>query len=352
MQQKYEQIMDRYQELSEAISQPEVIADTAKYQQALKERSALEPQVEAWTKYQELERHLAEAQEMLSDPDLAEVAQAEVTELGPQLEAMRHELQLLLLPKDPDDDRSVILEIRSGTGGEEACLFGADLMRLYEHFAARHGFQVEHISISDTELGGVKEAVMMITGQGAFARLKYESGVHRVQRVPVTDSTGKKQTSTCTVAVLPEAEDVELVIDPKDVRIDVYRSTGHGGQCVNTTDSAVRITHLPTGLVVTCQDQKSQLKNRDQAMKVLRSRLLEKLRSEADAAYSERRRVQVGTGDRSERIRTYNYPQGRVTDHRIGLTLYKIDAIVNGDMDELMDAMIQAKQTELLKQVR
>ena len=349
MQQKYEQIMDRYQELSEAISQPEVIADTVKYQQALKERSALEPQVEAWTKYQELLRQLAQASEMLSDPDLAEMAQAEVDELLPQRDALLHELQLLLLPKDPDDDRSVILEIRSGTGGEEACLFGADLMRLYEHYAARHGFQVEHISINATELGGIKEAVLMITGRGAFARLKYESGVHRVQRVPVTDSTGKKQTSTCTVAVLPEAEDVELVIDPKDVRIDVYRSTGHGGQCVNTTDSAVRITHLPTGLMVTCQDQKSQLKNRDQAMKVLRSRLLEKMRSEADAAYAERRRVQVGTGDRSERIRTYNFHESRVTDHRIGLTIYRIDDVMNGDLDEIVDALRAEEQSQLLR---
>ena len=345
---KFDQITSRYEELSAAIAEPEVIADTPRYQAALKERAQLAPQVEAWQAYTALLRHLDEAREMLADPDLADIARDEAAGLAQQKQAMEKELRILLLPRDPDDDRSVVMEIRSGTGGEEACLFGADLLRMYTHYAARRGFRAELISVSDTELGGVREAVLLLTGQGAFARMKYESGVHRVQRVPVTDTTGKKQTSTCTVAVLPEAEDVELMIDPKDIRVDVYRSTGHGGQCVNTTDSAVRITHLPTGLVVTCQDQKSQLKNRDQAMKVLRSRLLAQLRSDADAAYAERRRIQVGTGDRSERIRTYNFHESRVTDHRIGLTLYRIDDIMNGDLDEIIDALRAEEQARLL----
>ena len=286
---------------------------------------------------------------MLTDPDLAEVAREELEALTRQRAEQEQALRVFLLPRDPDDDRSVVMEIRSGAGGEEACLFGADLMRMYMRYAERRGFRVEPVSESMTELGGVKEAVFSVVGQGAFARLKYESGVHRVQRIPVTDSTGKRQTSTCTVAVLPEAEEVDVVLEPKDLRIDVYRSTGHGGQCVNTTDSAVRITHLPTGLVVTCQDEKSQLKNRDKAMKVLRSRLLEKRREEADAAYAQSRRAQVGTGDRSERIRTYNFHEGRVTDHRIGLTLYRIDDIMDGDLDEIIDALRMEEQAQKLQ---
>ena len=346
---KFEWIQERYEELSEAIVQPEIIAETAKYQALLRERAGLEPQVTAWNAYQELLRHMSEAREILSDPDLAEVAQAELNELEPRRETLEQELRLLLLPRDPNDDHNVIIEIRAGAGGEEASLFGAVLLRMYSRYAERHGFRVEPISSSMTELGGVKEAVISLVGQGAFSRMKYESGVHRVQRVPVTEANGKIQTSTCTVAVLPEAEDVDLHIDPKDLRVDVYRSTGHGGQCVNTTDSAVRITHLPTGVVVTCQDQKSQLKNRDKAMQVLRTRLLEQMRSEKDAAYAENRRVQVGTGDRSERIRTYNFREGRVTDHRIGLVLYRIDDIVDGDLDEIIDALRREEQAELLR---
>ena len=345
---KYEWIQDRYEELSEAISQPEVLADNDRYQACLKERAALEPQVEAWSRYQALLRHLAEAEEMLADPDLMEEAQSELDTLRPQKEALEQELRILLLPRDPHEDSSVIMEIRSGAGGEEACLFGAVLLRMYTRWAERHGYRVEPISSSVTELGGIKEAVFAVAGRGVYARMKYESGVHRVQRVPVTESNGKIQTSTCTVAVLPEAEEVELRIDPKDIRVDVYRSTGHGGQCVNTTDSAVRITHLPTGLVVTCQDQKSQLKNRDKAMQVLRARLLERLQHEKDAAYAANRRGQVGTGDRSERIRSYNFREGRVTDHRVGLTLYRIDEIVDGDLDEIIDALRREEQARLL----
>ena len=347
---KFEWILQREEELAIALSQPETLQDQTKYQKLLKEHAQLLPQAEAWRAYQKLLAHLEEAQEMALDSDLAAMAQEEIKQLTLQIASAEKELRLMLLPRDPDDDRSVVMEIRAGAGGEEAALFASDLLRMYAHYAENHGFRLEAVSDNPTELGGFKEVVFMITGSGAYARLKFESGVHRVQRVPVTDSTGKKQTSTCTVAVLPEAETIDVTIDPKDIRIDVYRSTGHGGQCVNTTDSAVRITHLPTGMVVTCQDQKSQLKNRDQAMKVLRSRLLEKTRSEADAAYADRRRLQVGTGDRSERIRTYNFHESRVTDHRIGLTLYKIDAIMNGDLDEIIDALRAQEQEQLLKE--
>lgn len=346
---KYEWIQGRYDELSEAISQPEIIADTDRYQACLKERAQLEPQVDAWQRYQALLKHIAEAEEVLADPDMADMAQAELSLLLPQRNDMEQQLRILLLPRDPHEDSNVIMEIRSGAGGEEAALFAAVLYRMYSRWAERHGFRVEPISTSETELGGIKEAVFSLTGRGAYAFMKYESGVHRVQRVPVTESNGKIQTSTCTVAVLPEAEEVELHIDPKDIRVDVYRSTGHGGQCVNTTDSAVRITHLPTGIVVTCQDQKSQLKNRDKAMQVLRARLLRRMQQEKDAAYAANRRDQVGSGDRSERIRSYNFREGRVTDHRIGLTLYRINDIVDGDLDEIINALRREEQAEMLR---
>lgn len=348
---KYEWIAARYAELNETIVQPEVIADTSRYQAALKERAALAPQAEAWAEYQALCSHIAQAEEMRADPDLCDLAQEELDALLPRKADMEQALRILLLPRDPDDEHNVIMEVRGGAGGEESCLFAADLVRMYSRYAERHGFRVEPIYTQDTELGGVKECCFSIVGNGAFARMKYESGVHRVQRIPVTDANGKRQTSTCTVAVLPEAEEVALTIDPKDIRVDVYRSTGHGGQCVNTTDSAVRITHLPTGTVVTCQDQKSQLKNRDRAMQVLRARLLEQKRAEADASYAENRRVQVGTGDRSERIRTYNFHEGRVTDHRIGLTLYAIQDIMDGDFDPIIDALKAEEQAEKLRRM-
>ena len=346
---KFQWILSRFEELSVAIGQPEVLADQAKYQQLLKERAALEPSVTAWENYQTLLHQLAEADEMLEDPDLRDVAQAEVAELTQRKADMEQELRILLLPRDPDDDKNVVIEIRSGTGGDEACLFAADMMRMYIRYAERHGFRVEPISTSTTELGGVKEAVFSLTGQGAFAHMKYESGVHQVKRIPVTESNGRIQTSTCTVAVLPEAEEVELTILPKDVRIDVYRASGHGGQCINTTDSAVRITHLPTGIVATCQDEKSQIKNRDKAMKVLRSRVLEKLRTEQDDAYAANRRSQVGTGERAEKIRTYHFLQGRVTDHRLGLTLYRTEEIMDGDLDEFIQALRMEEQAQLLR---
>ena len=349
---KFEWIASRYEELSEAIVQPEIIADTAKYQVCLKERAALEPQVEAWQRYCALTEHIAQAKEMLADPDLADMAQEELDTLLPQRETMETELRILLLPRDPDDEHSVIMEIRGGAGGEESCLFAAELVRMYSRYAEQHGFRVEPMYTQDSELGGVKECVFAISGNGAFARMKYESGVHRVQRIPVTEANGKRQTSTCTVAVLPEATEVDFEIDPKDLRIDTYRASGHGGQHINKTDSAVRITHLPTGMVAACQSERSQIQNKARAMQVLKSMLLEQKRAESDAAYAENRRIQVGTGDRSERIRTYNFHEGRVTDHRIGLTLYAIQNIMDGDLDEIINALKAEEQAARLRDLK
>ena len=352
---KLKNLKNRYDELSALLARPETMNDQKRYRELAREHAQLSEIVSAYDRYTDTARELADCRAMLfeqHDAEMRELIHAELAELEEAEAKLVEELKFMLLPRDPNDERSVIIEIRAGTGGDEAALFGADLLRMYQRYAERHGFKAEFLSENMTEMGGVKEVVLSLSGRGAYSRMKFESGVHRVQRVPITESNGKIQSSTCTVAVLPEAEDVELQIDPKDLRIDVYRSTGHGGQCVNTTDSAVRITHLPTGLVVTCQDQKSQLKNRDTAMQVLRSRLLAKMRAEKDAAYAENRRVQVGTGDRSERIRTYNFREGRVTDHRIGLTLYRIQDIIDGDLDEIIDALHAEEIVEKLREMR
>ena len=346
---KFEWMVGRYQELSEAVSQPDIIADTPRWQKLLKEHAALEPAVQAWSAYQKTLSDMEGARELLSQPDMAELAQQELEALSQEKARQEEALKILLLPKDPDGERNVVVEIRPGAGGDEAALFGALLLRMYTRYAERHHFRVEPVNYSMTELGGVKEAVFTIAGQGAFSRMKFESGVHRVQRVPTTEAGGRIHTSTCTVAVLPEAEDVDVVINPGDLRIDTYRAGGAGGQHVNRTDSAVRMTHIPTGIVVQCQNERSQIQNREVCLRILKSRIYDKYREEKDSAYAANRRGQIGTGDRSERIRTYNFPQGRVTDHRIGLTLYKIDSILDGDLDELIDALLLAEQAEKLK---
>ena len=341
----------RLEELGAMLSDPSVAQDQEKWRALMREHSQLEPLGLAVSRYEAMLSEREGAQAMLADADMAEMAREELSRLEAGIAEVEEEIQLLLLPRDPDADRNVVMEIRSGAGGEEAALFGTMLLRMYTRYAERRGWRVEMMDANMTELGGVKEAVFTIAGDGAFSRLRYESGVHRVQRVPVTESNGKRQTSTATVAVLPEAQEVDVRIDPGDLRVDVYRASGHGGQYINKTDSAVRITHLPSGLVVTCQDEKSQLKNREKAMRVLRSRLYELMQQEKDAAYAENRRAQVGTGDRSERIRTYNFNEGRVTDHRLGKTIYTIDAFVDGEMDAIVDALIFADQQEKLRQL-
>lgn len=345
-------IEERYEELSHKISDPEVIADQNKWRKLCKENSDITPIVEKYREYKKAAEAIESSREMLEekpDKEFEEMLLIEIEENKEKIEKLEEELKILLIPKDPNDDKNVIVEIRGGTGGEEAALFAGSLFRMYSMYAENHNWKIDIMNSNPTELGGYKEITFTVEGDGAYSRLKYESGVHRVQRVPETESGGRIHTSAATVAVLPEVEEVELEINPNDLRIDVFRAGGPGGQCVNTTDSAVRVTHLPTGLVVSCQDEKSQHKNKDKALKVLRSRLYEFYEAQRNDAISQERKSQVGSGDRSERIRTYNFPQGRVSDHRINLTLYKIEAIMNGDLDEIIEALITHYQSEKLK---
>lgn len=352
MLQKLDDVERRYVELEGALADPAVIGNRKEFARVSKERAGLEALVRCYREWRrvaaEIDGHRALLEE--ADPDIRELAKTELPGLKERLDALEEQLKLLLLPRDPNDDRNIILEIRAGTGGDEASLFAAELFRMYSRYAETQGWRAELMSANPTGLGGFKEVITLIEGQGAYSRLKFEGGVHRVQRVPVTEASGRIHTSTVTVAVLPEADEVDVEIDEaKDLRIDVFRSSGPGGQSVNTTDSAVRVTHLPSGLVVACQDEKSQHKNKAKALKILRARLLERAQAEQHAEVAESRRSMVGTGERSERIRTYNFPQGRVTDHRINLTLYSLDRVIEGDIGPLIDALITHHQAEALK---
>ena len=349
---KLEDIERRWRQAGLRLYEPEVINDNELYTKLLKDQRELTPIAEKYQEYKTAKAHFEEAQLILdeeTDRELRDIAKEQLEESKKTMESCSEELKILLIPKDPDDDRSVIMEIRSGTGGEEAALFASDLYRMYSMYADSKGWKIEIIYSNPTELGGYKEISFSVEGEGVFGRLRFESGTHRVQRVPTTDSQGKIQTSAVTVAVLPEAENVEVEIDPKDLQIDTFRSSGAGGQHINKTSSAIRITHIPTGMVVECQDERSQYKNKDKAMKVLRSRLYEQKQRAADESRAADRKAQVGSGDRSERIRTYNFPQGRVTDHRIGLTLYKIDSVINGGIDELIEPLRAHDQAEKLR---
>ena len=351
---RLEDTLVRFEELLSMLSEPDVANDPKRFQKLMKEQADLAPIVEAYKEYKENKQNIEDSLAMLqeeSDEELRELAKEELNDSKSRVAELENELKILLLPKDPNDDKNVIVEIRAGAGGDEAALFAANLFRMYTKYAEKNRWKVELMSSNETDIGGFKEVVFMIRGEGAYSKLKYESGAHRVQRVPDTESSGRIHTSTATVAVLPEVDDVEVEINEKDLRIDVFRASGNGGQCVNTTDSAVRITHVPTGEVVSCQDEKSQLKNKEKAMKILRARLYEKAEAERLAGIAEDRKSQVGTGDRSERIRTYNYPQGRVTDHRIGLTLYKLDTFMDGDIDEIINALITEDQAKKMEQM-
>ena len=345
---KLKELALRREDLEAQLADPAVYGDSARLREIQRELKELTPIADGWRELKEAETRRAEAEALLHDPELKELAQEEFLAARAEAERLRERLKILLLPRDPNDGRNVILELRGGVGGEEGALFAGTLLRMYTMYAQRRGWRTEVVSLNETELGGVKECSVLVEGEDVFSRLKFESGVHRVQRVPETESGGRIHTSAATAAVLPEAEEVDVEIDPRDLQIDTYRSSGAGGQHVNKTESAIRITHLPTGLVVECQDERSQYKNKDKAMKVLRSRLYDMERARRDAAAASERRSQVGSGDRSERIRTYNFPQGRVTDHRIGLTLYKLDAVLNGDLDEIVDALTTADQAERL----
>lgn len=350
---KLKEVEKRYEDISKQLLEPDVYNDQIRYTKLMKEHKMLTPLIEKYREYRSAEDTASEAAQLLSeggmDPDFKQMVEEELSEAKSKIEQLTEDIKILLLPTDPNDDKNVIVEIRGGAGGEEAALFAGVLYRMYNMYAESKRWKVEMLSANETGIGGMKEVSFIIEGDGAYSRLKFESGVHRVQRVPETEASGRIHTSTVTVAVLPEAEEVEVDINPADLQIDTYRSGGAGGQHVNKTESAIRITHIPTGLVVECQDERSQHKNKEKAMKILRSRLYEQLQSEQSEEIAKSRKLQVGTGDRSERIRTYNYPQSRVTDHRIGLTLYKLDQILDGDLDELIDALVTADRAEKLK---
>ena len=351
---KLEDLLHHYEELMNTLSEPDVANDPNRFRKLMKEQSDLQPIVDAYKEYKQCKQNIDDSLAMLeeeNDEEMRELAKEELNESKSRLAELEQELKILLLPKDPNDDKNVIVEIRAGAGGEEAALFAAEIYRMYVHYAERRHWKVETLEADETGIGGMKSVDFMVTGAGAYSVLKYESGVHRVQRVPETESQGRIQTSTCTVAVMPEAEDVDVHIDEKDIRIDVMRASGNGGQCVNTTDSAVRLTHYPTGIVIYSQTEKSQIQNKEKAFALLRSKLYDlELQKKQDAESAERR-SQIGTGDRSEKIRTYNFPQGRVTDHRINLTLYKLDKIMNGDIQEIIDACIAADQAKRLSRL-
>lgn len=348
---RLDDILIRYQQVLEELNDPNVTNDQTRFRKLMKEQTDLTPLVDKYTEYKKTKQDIEDSLEMIdmeSDEEMREMAKEELSEAKVRVEIIENELKVLLIPKDPMDDKNVIVEIRGGAGGDEAALFAADLYRMYSKYAESRRWKVELMSVNENGLGGFKEVIFMINGQGAYSRLKYESGVHRVQRVPETESAGRIHTSTVTVAIMPEAEDVDVQLDMNDVRIDVFRASGNGGQCVNTTDSAVRITHIPTGIVISCQDEKSQLKNKEKGLKVLRSRLYDMELERKQKEEASLRKNQVGTGDRSEKIRTYNFPQGRCTDHRIKLTLHRLDAIMNGDLDEVIDSLIAADQAAKL----
>ncbi|MDF2586518.1 MAG: peptide chain release factor 1 [Anaerocolumna sp.] len=352
---KLEDLLIRYQELLDELNDPGVINDQNKFRKLMKEQNDLTDIVDKYKEYKETKTRIEDSLFMLeeeSDEELRELAKEELTECKQNLVTIENDLKVLLLPKDPNDEKNVIVEIRGGAGGDEAALFAAELFRMYSKYAERQRWKIDMMNLNENGLGGFKEVIFMINGKGVYSKMKYESGVHRVQRIPVTESGGRIHTSTTTVAIMPEAEEVDVTLDMNDCRFDVFRSSGNGGQCVNTTDSAVRLTHIPTGIVISCQDEKSQLKNRDKAIKVLRSKLYELELQKAQSAEAEARKSQVGTGDRSEKIRTYNFPQGRVTDHRIKLTLHRLDAILDGDLDEVIDSLIAADQAAKLSKMQ
>ncbi len=348
---KLEDLLIRFEEVLSELSEPGVSDDQNRFRKLMKEQSDLAPIVEAYKEYKKCKQNIEDSLELLqeeSDEEMRELAKEEMNESKARLEELEEQLKILLLPKDPNDDKNVIVEIRAGAGGDEAALFAAEIYRMYVHYAESRHWKVETMDVEEIGIGGMKYVSFMVTGQGAYSVLKYESGVHRVQRVPETESGGRVHTSTITVAIMPEAEEVDVQIDMNDCKFDVFRASGNGGQCVNTTDSAVRLTHIPTGIVISCQDEKSQLKNKEKALKVLRAKLYDLECQKAHDAEAEARRSQVGTGDRSEKIRTYNFPQGRVTDHRIKLTLYKLESIMNGDLQEIIDSLIAADQAAKL----